>query len=318
MVRPRLPALALFGTVMVLLAPGEASAQTHEHSHDDHGHAGHSHASGPVDCRVLAAPPWVGLPEADRNRIAVAQRSVEHLATPQAARAAGFVPVLGNIPGMGVHYVHMGRTRDGLKVEEPDHLLFAPVDGEEQLVGVAYAFHDVVDTQVAVPFESELARWHDHPELAPAGQTMHMLHLWFVPSSNGPFAGLNFWLPFHGAGIEPPSACWMAEPEVADRIQTVSFALASSSRGIGQLLRRIAAARTGGPAANRSEVRQELLSALDDAARRDDRDAWVATADRFIAELTARERAVVDGLLRGLTMAQMSTPEREAGSGGGH
>ena len=293
----------------------------HEAAHGAAGHAaeqGHSHASGPVDCRILAAPPWIGLSAGDRDRITALQQAVAHLSTPRAARAAGFVPVLGNIPGMGVHYVHSGRTRAGVNVEEPDHLLFAPVDGEERLAGVAYAFNDVVDTTVPTPFESDLAHWHDHPELSPPGQTLHMLHVWFIPSSNGPFAGLNFWLPFHGAGVMPPSACWMADPSDAARIQTVSFALASSQRGVGQLLGRVAAIRAGagaGTAQEREEARASFLSDMDAAARAEDRDSWVAAADRFIGDMTPVERTIVNVLLQRLTMAQMSTPEREAEAG---
>jgi len=328
----RIPPLACIVASAAFLLPFSLVAQASDHgNHVGHGHdaahgatagheieRGHSHASGPVDCRILAAPPWVGLSAGDRDRIAAVQHSVAHLSTPRAARAAGFVPVLGDIPGMGVHYVHTGRTRAGVNIEEPDHLLFAQVEGEERLVGVAYAFNDVVDTAVPIPFESDLAHWHDHPELAPAGQTLHMLHVWFIPSSNGPFAGLNFWLPFHGAGVTPPSACWMASPSDAARIQTVSFALASSQRGIGQLLGRIAAIRAGagvGGVQSGEEARASMLADMDAAARAEDRDAWVAAADRFIGDMTPVERTVVQALLQGLTMAQMSTPEREAEAG---
>jgi hypothetical protein len=265
------------------------------------------------------------------------ERGVTSLNTPQAAVAAGFRPVLGNIPGMGTHYIHPGRSRDAVTVDEPDHLLFAPVDGEERLVGVAYAFPGAVDAAIPPTFESELAHWHDHPELAAGGETLHMLHVWFVPSSNGPFAGLNFWLPFEGAGIAAPSACWMADETDAARIQRVAFSLAAAEGG-ASILRGLPAARaaltamaaerdnaeraeadqssprgtTAAAAAGPSATRQGLLEALDTAARAEDRDAWVAAADLYLADLTAVERTVVDRLLLGLTAAQMSTPEREA------
>src|SRR5690606_9967385 len=126
-------------------------------AHDDaagHGSHAHDHAGAYVDCTTLAAPPWTGLSQADRQRLTELQRSVAHLASPEAARAAGFLPALGNIPGMGTHYVHAGRTRAGLNPDQPDHLLFAPVDGEETLVGAAYAFRDQVATSAPLPFES--------------------------------------------------------------------------------------------------------------------------------------------------------------------
>ena len=241
-----------------IVAPRSALSQTPDHTDQDHSHAGE-----PVSCTTLAMPPWSGLPETDRLQVAALQREMSALDTPEAARAAGFNPVLGDIPGMGVHWVHMGRSLDGVWIDAPDHLMFSTIDGREQLVGVAYVFIDVPETEVPIPFESDLARWHDHPQFADQGRTLHMLHVWFVPSSNGPFAGLNFWLPFRTAGIEPPSSCWMADEADADRIRAV------------------------------------------------DHDAWVAAADRFLADLTASERTAVEGLLRVLNMAPMSSAERE-------
>jgi hypothetical protein len=256
-----------------------------------------------VSCTDLAAPPWNGLPAADRDQIAKVQRSLEALSTPEAARAAGYAPALGDIPGMGVHYVSPERARDGVKIDEPDHLLFATIDGKEQLVGAAYAFRDVPDTKEPIPYQSDLAHWHDHPQFAAQGQTLHMLHIWFIPSSNGPFAGLNFWLPFRAVGIQPPSSCWMADEHDASRIQLVSFALAPRAWGDG-------GARVVDNAA-RQASRREFLSALDAAAKAGDHDAWFAAADRFIADLTPAERMLAQGTLNALTNAQMSSAERD-------
>jgi hypothetical protein len=252
-----------------------------------------------VSCTDLAAPPWIGLPDSDRRQVATLRESLVRLSTPEAALAAGFRPALGDIPGMGVHYVHSARSRDGVNLDEPDHLLFSTVDGAERLVGAAYAFTDVPDTQVPIPFESDLAHWHDHPQFAAAGETLHMLHVWFIPSSNGPFAGLNFWLPFRTAGIEPPSSCWMEDAADAERIQTVSFALVPPRADV----RRAAQA-------TRMAARSELLAELDGAARAVDHDRWVRAADSFIADLTPAERTTVRVLLQALTMEQMSSEQR--------
>ena len=280
-----------------IVAPRSALSQTPDHTDQDHSHAGE-----PVSCTTLAMPPWSGLPETDRLQVAALQREMSALDTPEAARAAGFNPVLGDIPGMGVHWVHMGRSLDGVWIDAPDHLMFSTIDGREQLVGVAYVFIDVPETEVPIPFESDLARWHDHPQFADQGRTPHMLHVWFVPSSNGPFAGLNFWLPFRTAGIEPPSSCWMADEADADRIRNVSFALAPPRWQTGAVAERFA---------ERRAEQGEMLAALDAAARAVDHDAWVAAADRFLADLTASERTAVEGLLRVLNMAPMSSAERE-------
>ncbi len=288
--------VSIIGVTMAvaIMAPRSALAQDHDQDH--------SHASAPVSCTTLAMPPWNGLPETDRVQFAAVQQAMTQLSTPEAARAAGFNPALGDIPGMGVHYVNSARGRDGVNVDAPDHLMFIDIDGREQLVGAAYAFIDVPDTKEPIPFESDLATWHDHPQFAAEGQTLHMLHLWFVPSSNGPFAGLNFWLPYRTAGIEPPSSCWMADDADANRIKTVSFALVPPRRRDGGSAEQFEARRAG---------QAEMLAALDAAARAVDHDAWVAAADIFLADLTPAERMVVQGTLRALDMAQMSSAQRE-------
>ena len=283
--------------VVAVMAPRSALSQT------DHAADGHSHASAPVSCTTLASPPWTGLPDADRLQFASLQQTMAALRTPEAARAAGFQPALGNIPGMGVHYVNSARGRDPVNIDEPDHLMFSSVDGREQLVGAAFVFVDVPDTDEPIPFQSELATWHDHPQFADEGRTLHMLHVWFIPSSNGPFAGLNFWLPFRTAGIAVPSSCWMADEADAERIQIVSFALVPPQR-VG----RGAAQQAAAPRPDRTQ----MIAALDAAARDVDHDAWVAAADVFIADLTEFERDTVAGMLGILNLNQMSSAERDA------
>jgi hypothetical protein len=297
--------------MMAWAAPG--GAQTHDHGPASAGQA-HSHAGPAVDCSTLATPPWVGLPASDRQSIQQIQAAVANLTTVDAARAAGFRPALGNIPTMGVHWVHGERSRSGVKLSEPDHLLFAPIGGVETLVGVAYAFADAVDTNVPVPFESDLAHWHDHPEFAGRGQTLHMLHVWFIPSSNGPFAGNNFWLPFLGAKITPPSACWMADEETSDRIQTIAMLLSLYQMDEQSILARAGLRALGG----REQTPQQRLEAvstrlveLDRAAAANDRAGWMAAADALLTSRPAGERMAAQLMLRTLTMAQMSSQDRE-------
>mgnify|MGYP001265556440 CR=1 FL=1 len=264
----------------ILLSCSTAALAQH---HED----GHAHMGPTVSCTDMATPPWAGLPDSDRKQVASLQQDLAAIGTPEAAIAAGFNPVLGDIPGMGVHYINIGLAMRGkdLDVNTPDQLLFS----QDQLVGAAYSFTDVPDTKVPLPFDSDLASWHDHPQFAADGQTLHMLHVWFVPSSNGPFAGLNFWLPYQTAGVETPNPCWMHDARDADRIRKVSFALVAP------------------------EVeRIEMLAALDTAASADDHDAWVTAADRFIADLSSREVAQVQGLLGVLGENQMSSAERDA------
>lgn len=286
-------------TAAGIISPNIALSQDHA----AHSAAAHNHASAPVDCVSLAMPPWNGLPDAARLQMAALQQELSALGTPEAATAAGFFPVLGDVPGMGVHWVHPTRMGDPVDINAPDNLMFASIDGRDQLVGAAFTFTDIPDTNEPVPFDTELAKWHDHPQFAADGQTLHMLHVWFVPSSNGPFAGLNFWLPYRTAGIAVPSSCWMANEVDAERIQIVSFALVPP----GQL-----GSDAVQPVAAPTPERARMFAALDAAARDVDRDAWVAAADVFIADLTEAERNRVAGMLGILSLNQMSSAERDA------
>jgi hypothetical protein len=265
-----------------------------------HNAANHSHPNVAVDCTNLATPPWDGLPEKDRLQMAALQQEfTSAYNTPEAAKAAGFMPFESSaIPGMGVHYVSAARMQDPIDINAPDHLMFASIDGQDQLVGAAFVFIDLIDADKPILFDNELAKWHDHPGIGQEGRTLHMLHIWFVPSSNGPFAGLNFWLGYQYAGVAVPSSCWMAEAADAERIRTVSFALVPPREGAQEQ-------------APRSE-RTEMIAALDAAARAVDHDAWVAAADRFIADLSETERNTVSALLGVLNTAQMSSAERDA------
>jgi len=288
-------------TLAWLMTPRATLSQIPDHVDQEHNHVGEV-----VSCTTLASPPWTGLSSADQEQFAALQESVSGLKTPEAARAAGFNPTLGDIPGMGVHYVNTARSRDGVQRNAPDHLLFIEIDGRERLVGAAYAFIDVPETEMPIPFESDLATWHDHPQFADDGRTLHMLHTWFIPSSNGPFAGLNFWLPYLTTGVALPSSCWMADEADAERIRNVSFALVGP-RAWG------ATSWPGRPSRavpEPSAERVNLLVALDFAARALDHDGWVEAADNFLADLSESERMRVAIMLRTLTQAQMSSAQR--------
>ncbi|HSH76298.1 MAG TPA: hypothetical protein VLA09_11490, partial [Longimicrobiales bacterium] len=119
--------------------------------------------------------------------------------------------------------------------------------------------------------------------------------------------------PFEARGVTPPSACWMADSEVADRIRTVSFALVP--RGI-QIERAVVGDQAAdAPVEEPTAERSAILADLDAAALAQDLDAWVDAADRFLADLSDAERARSRAMLRVLTNAQMSSGDREAAPG---
>jgi hypothetical protein len=294
------------GTALGVLFPVSSKAQQHDHG------AMASHAGGPVDCRTLAAPPWSGLPEADRRAIASLQTSLAPFRATSAAARDGFAPTLGDIPTMGVHWVNRTRMEDGVRVEHPDHLLFTRIGGRDSLVGAAYAFRGPVNATIPPTFSSDLAHWHDHANLGGgAGQTLHMLHVWFVPSPYGPFAGNNFFLPLMAAGIATPNPCWITSKTDVDRFELVATLVdllhrqqdtAMMSPGSRRQARRglggggMAGGAMGGGAAMQGPVAAlatrlaPQLAALDSAARRNERAEWEQSADALLGALQPDHR----------------------------
>lgn len=65
------------------------------------------------------------------DQIREVHQAMRSLASPAAAKAAGFEPVLGWIPTMGVHWVNPVRMQAGrtFKLGEPAQLMFSPIGG---------------------------------------------------------------------------------------------------------------------------------------------------------------------------------------------
>ena len=96
--------LSIFGVIF----PLTVLSQSHDDQGAHGGGHGHAHMGQTVSCENLAAPPWNGLPAKDKQQIESLRTELASLKTPEAAKAAGFFPALGDIPGMGVHYVNLG------------------------------------------------------------------------------------------------------------------------------------------------------------------------------------------------------------------
>lgn len=209
-------ALALGGLSLV---PASANAQ-HAHGIDERPIARESGAATPhLEERTVSVKAG--------EQIAMVERAVAGLKTLDTLRAAGFRPVFGMIPTMGVHWVNVSRVLEKVKLLEPAQLLFSPVGGEPRLVGAAYSF---LGQTAEAPdlFDGTQDVWHAHPELAPPGQSAVMLHIWFVPSPDGPFAGQNPWLPYWAAGVEPPADSVLSVPASALRARQLALALAEA------------------------------------------------------------------------------------------
>ena len=203
--------LLLGAGAMAAAAP--LAAQGHDHA----GMAGmhHDGAAGPVT------------PTAQKE-IAAVEKATLPLGAAGAARAAGFRPVFGWIPTMGTHWVDRAlMVRDKqLDRTTPSQLMFSKIGGKDSLVGAAYGYFAPVADSALPPLFDGAPAWHEHPDLAPPGETLVMLHVWFVPSPDGPFAGTNPNLPFWAVGLAAPDSTRMRDPAFSSRVRRASLALA--------------------------------------------------------------------------------------------
>jgi hypothetical protein len=177
----------------------------------------HHHPPAPVSATAL-------------RQIRDVEKATARLATTERAAADGYESVLGWIPLMGTHWVHGPRMlegRGGLSLNAPAQLMFSPVGGKETLVGLAYAYYAPIKDKTPPPalFDGAPA-WHDHPDLSPPGTNMLMLHVWLVPSPDGPFAGENPFLPWWAAGVTPPDVERMHDQVVSERVRRATLAFA--------------------------------------------------------------------------------------------
>ena len=162
-----------------------------------------------------------------RKQIDSVAKAVHALATTSAASSSGFRPVFGWIPTMGEHWVAGGQMMNGRKanVNMPSQLMFSKINGRDSLIGAAYAyFTAAADTIRPVIFDGA-PPWHEHKDLGPPGGTLVMLHVWFVASPQGPFAGTNPNLPFWALGLAAPDSVRMRNAAFKARVYRASLAL---------------------------------------------------------------------------------------------
>ncbi|HEY5219115.1 MAG TPA: hypothetical protein VIJ16_04860 [Gemmatimonadaceae bacterium] len=155
-------------------------------------------------------------------------RSVRPLNNTNAASAAGFHPVFGWIPTMGTHWVDMAlMAKDKQQcIGMPSNLMFSKIAGRDSLLGAAFAYFTLEgDSTPPVLFDGA-PPWHEHPNLAPPGQRLVMLHVWFVPSPDGPFAGTNPNIPFWAAGLAAPDSARMRDAAFSAMVRRAALALA--------------------------------------------------------------------------------------------
>lgn len=239
---------------------------------------------------TLAKPVWTGISAKAQKQIEDVSRTTQRYAAQDTARAHGFIPVLGWIPTMGTHWVDNPRMfMEGKTIDlnSPVQLMYSPVNGKEMLVGAAYSYiTQLTDSTRPSSFDGNPS-WHEHPDLVPDGMRLVMLHVWFVPSPDGPFAGHNPNLPFWAAGITPPDAQRLKDPAEEMRIRKTAMALAvvADSAGLLPLLHRRPAVRDAETV--RGDSIRALLPELDGAAKAHDWARWDRAADLAVVQWDA-------------------------------
>jgi hypothetical protein len=262
-----------------VFAPRALSAQTAQHSHDGQPH-----------------PVWTGISALAQQQIRTAEQAVMRFSTTDSASVAGFQPVFGWIPTMGTHWVSKSWNVSDRSFDfaHPSELLFSPIDGRETLVGAAYGYI-AADTDAARPviFDGNPS-WHDHPNLAPPGQTLVMLHVWFVASPDGPFAGHNPNLPFWAVGLVPPPVARLHDASALARFRKTSLALSvvADTSGLFPALDKRPAVHEI-VSAQREQIRA-LIPVLDRAQKAGDWEQWNRTADEAVLHWEAVRQAYLD------------------------
>lgn len=223
---------------------------------------------------------------ADRREIQSVAKAVAPLGTTSAAAAAGFQPKFGWIPTMGEHWVSIPKMTNGRQTDRtaPSQLMFSKIGGKDSLVGAAYGYITADNDTVRPALFDTHPAWHEHPDLAPDGTTLVMLHVWFVPSPDGPFAGTNPNLPFWAVGLSAPDSARMRDTAFASMVRRASLALAEaadSSSIFPTLKLRPEVARS--IAIRRDSVRP-LIDQFRAAERSHDAARWAATARKAAAQ----------------------------------
>jgi hypothetical protein len=153
-----------------------------------------------------------------QRQLQVAGTVMPKMATAADAMKAGFMQVTPYVPGIGAHYLNVGRlTGDGFKPGEPEMLLYNGNEPSSKLIGLSYG---VLSDKAPAGFTGPNDTWHVHPSLCilgglvvgpdstpeslcssiggrkgmPFDKPMWMTHLWQVPGWESPwglFSGEN-------------------------------------------------------------------------------------------------------------------------------
>lgn len=166
------------------------------------------------------------LPAETRAQLDAAKASIQaNYSTPEKAEAAGWRRPRSSTPTMGEHWSNPQLVRQaGFDPNNPEILMFAPINGELKLVGASWMNRQGADEDVPPLFTGLENMWHRHGasdalnraqaavaaangrQARQSANGIVMNHLWFIDAQDGEFTGHNHWMPFMDAGLPIPPA----------------------------------------------------------------------------------------------------------------
>jgi hypothetical protein len=246
--------------------------------------------------------PMVGAQTSKRTALtpkAIAQidsvrKSVAQFADPRVAEDSGYEPVFGLVPLQGVHYVRPDLIKGGkFDLTRPPVLMYAPVNGTPNLVGVAYAYEHPRTQPVPEGFDGRSDDWHTHDELSrDPNEHIVMVHLWLTDAPGGPFARYNPYLPYMAASLKRPSASELtANTARGERARRFAFALAIATHP--PQLFDVLESRAGAELTRVAYPHRRALMTVVDSLERAERRGDKATYDRLVTETIAHSDALM-------------------------
>ncbi len=163
------------------------------------------------------------------RQLAQVRKATERYRDHAAAVADGFKRFGADGPLMGEHWYHPDRVGAPLDLARPSTLMYARINGERELIGVAYSVYRRPDDPLPEGFTGEADEWHVHDvgkitralteerpfirwlaerqlkrrRILGEGRThLTMVHAWpWLDNPDGPFAQQHRVLPYLRAGL---------------------------------------------------------------------------------------------------------------------
>lgn len=283
----------------------------------------------------------------------VRQATIGYAST-DSARLQHFIRLrpISRIPGLnpfaGEHWFRPHFLRlPSLDLSKPGYLMFYPINGTEQLVGVGYAFNQPSGSEPPPDFLGAHPHWHLHypcvglPGVGSlllgsaeectilggkAGETqIAMIHVWLIRNPDGEFGSENPALPYLAVGLTPPDSAAWADSTASIQWRKLGLALGET---IGARPRYGTMSEFGPDSLEFQRIAGPLrvrlgdqLDSLRAAEQRKDSTAYTRAVNRSVEEWEALRQLylrLAPGRVARLLMTRWFQAVLEPGHGAGH